>query len=120
MKPSSVSVRDLPREPNHGLGEQVSLAIDRETLVAELQDRIAKLNEQSRIFIPLIALVMIASIPIWSKSPARFLMLLLSPFVLLPLGFCIAHLLLAWRRIAIAKNRIRKWDMVNEREKGCE
>lgn len=68
-------------------------------------------------FIPLIALVLIASIPVWSKSPARFLLLLLSPFVFLPLGFCIAHLLLAWRRIAIARSRIRNWDMLNEREK---
>lgn len=120
MKPSSVNVRESPRESNRGLRGQVSLGIDRETLVVELQDRIAKLNEQARIFIPLIALVLIASIPVWSQSPARFLMLLANPFVLLPLGFCIAHLLLAWRRIAIAKGRIRKWDMVNEQGKSCE
>jgi hypothetical protein len=114
VKPSPANVRDLPGESNRGLRGEVSLTIDRESLVVELEDRIAKLNEQSRIFIPLIALVLIASIPIWSKSPARFGMLLLSPFVLLPLGFCITHLLLAWRRIEIARRRIRKWDIANE------
>jgi hypothetical protein len=117
VKPPPVNVRGLPRESNRGLRGEVSLAIDRETLVVELEDRIAKLNEQSRIFIPLIALVLIASIPIWSKSPARFGMLLLSPFVFLPLGFCITHLLLAWRRIALAKGRLREWDIANETER---
>ncbi|MEK6409175.1 MAG: hypothetical protein AABN34_19800 [Acidobacteriota bacterium] len=117
MKPSPLNVHEVPPESNRGLRAEAAPGIDRDTLVVELQDRIAKLNEQSRIFIPLIALVLIASMPVWSKSPARFLLLLLSPFVLLPLGFCIAHLLLAWRRIAIARSRIQEWDMINARGK---
>lgn len=115
MKPSPVDVHELGRESNRQLRAEAAPGIDRDALVVELQDRIAKLNEQSRIFIPLIALVLIASIPVWSKSLARFLLLLMSPFVLLPLAFCIAHLLLGWRRIAIARNRIRNWDITNER-----
>jgi hypothetical protein len=108
-----INVSDLTGEPLNGLRGE-GPRIDRESLVVDLEDRIAKLNEQARIFIPLIALVLIASIPIWSKSATRFGMLLLNPFVLLPLGFCIAHLLLAWRRIKIAKGRIRKWDTANK------
>jgi hypothetical protein len=117
VKPSPINVRDQTGEPHRGLRGEAPLTINRETLVVELEDRIAKLNEQSRIFIPLIALVLIASIPIWSKSAARFGMLLLNPFVLLPLGFCLAHLLLGWRRITIAKGRIREWDIANDRGK---
>ncbi|MFY9555221.1 MAG: hypothetical protein WAV20_18985 [Blastocatellia bacterium] len=111
-----INAREPGGEPNHRLPGRGAPGIDRETLVIELQRCTDKLNEQSRIFIPLIALVLIASIPVWSKSPLRFLILLASPFVLLPLGFCVAHLLLAWRRIATARNRIRKWDNSNGHE----
>jgi len=113
VKQLPLNVRELPSEPHRGLGGGAPLSTDREALVLDLEDRIAKLNEQSRIFIPLIALVLIASIPIWSKSASRFGMFLINPFVLLPLGFCITHLLLAWRRIRIARKRIRKWDVDN-------
>ena len=82
-------------------------ALEHDRLVVELQDRVSKLNDQARIFIPLIALCLIVAIPIWSKSLERFLILLLSPFVLLPLGFCIVHLALAWRGIAKVRSRIR-------------
>jgi len=87
-------------------------------LVLELQDRLAKLNEQARIFIPLIALCLIVAMPIWSKSLVRFLKLLLSPFVLLPLGFCIIHLALACHRIVRARSRIRDWERTAEKTPG--
>ena len=80
---------------------------EHDRLVVDLQERIKKLNDQARIFVPLIALCLIVAIPIWSKSLTRFLILLLSPFVLLPVGFCILHLALAWRGIARARTRIR-------------
>jgi hypothetical protein len=94
---------------SHDLGsrEQPTGSL-RETLSLELQDRVTKLNDQARIFIPLIGLGLIAGIPVLSKSPMRFLMLLLSPFVLLPLGFCLIHLVIAFTRIAKAKARIRQ------------
>jgi hypothetical protein len=90
---------------------QSDQAINRDFLVLELQNRIIKLNDQARIFIPLIALCLIVAIPVWSKSLTRFLILLLSPFVLFPLAFCVIHLTLAWRGIVRARNRIRDWDM---------
>jgi len=83
---------------------------ERELLALELQNKLARLNDQSRIFIPLIALAVITAIPILSKSPVRFLILFLNPFVLLPVGFCLFHLLLAWRGIAKARTRIRNLD----------
>ena len=115
MKPPPANVSGFTRASGRDQRAQV-LGTRRETLEFELQDQLAKLNEQARIFIPLIALLLIASIPVWSK-PAKLLMLLLSPFVLLPLGFSVAHLLLAWRRIAKARGRIREWDALNEQEK---
>jgi hypothetical protein len=90
---------------------QSDQALNRDFLVLELQNRIIKLNDQARIFIPLIALCLIVAIPVWSKSLTRFLILLLSPFVLFPLAFCVIHLTLAWRGIVRARNRIRDWDM---------
>lgn len=89
--------------------------IERDRLAVDLQDRIERLNEQARIFIPLIALCLIFAIPIWSKSLVRFLLLLVNPFVLLPLAFCVIHLLLAWRGIAKVKARIREWEKTAER-----
>src|SRR5262245_38948586 len=94
---------------------QAALATERDRLHVDLQDRVTKLNEQARIFIPLIALCVIVAIPVWSKSAARFLMLLLNPFVLLPVGFCLFHLAVACAGIARAKARIRNWERV-ERE----
>jgi len=92
-----------------------SKALERDSLALELQNRITKLNDQARIFIPLIALCLIVAIPVWSKSITRFLILLLSPFVLLPLAFCVIHLTLAWRGIVRTKNQLRDWDR-NHRE----
>lgn len=91
--------------------------LNRDFLVSELQNRITKLNDQARIFIPLIALCLIVAIPVWSKSLTRFLILLLSPFVLFPLAFCVIHLTLAWRGIVRARNRIRDWDMNQHSER---
>ncbi|HKA18544.1 MAG TPA: hypothetical protein VKN18_09510 [Blastocatellia bacterium] len=86
-------------------------SLERDKLELELRKRITRLNDQARIFIPLIALCLIVAIPIWSKSLTRFLILLLSPFVLFPLAFCVAHLTLAWREVIKARARVRDWDM---------
>lgn len=83
-------------------------AFEREKLLGDLEGRIKRLDEQARIFIPLIALCLIVAIPVWSKSATRFLMLLVNPFVLFPLGFCLIHLVLAWRGIVKAKARLRE------------
>jgi hypothetical protein len=87
-----------------------ALTTERDKLAVDLQDRIERLNEQARIFIPLIALGVIVAIPIWSTSLVRFLVLLVNPFVLLPLGFCLIHLVLAWRGIVKARVRLREWE----------
>jgi len=92
-------------------GVQADRAHERDSLELELQNRITKLNDQARIFIPLIALCLIVAIPIWSKSLTRFVILLLSPFVLFPLAFCVVHLTLAWREISKTRARIRDWDL---------
>jgi hypothetical protein len=105
-------------DSNLDLSTQAALRSEHTRLVLELQDRLAKLNEEARIFIPLIALCLIVAMPIWSKSLARFLQLLLSPFVLLPLGFCIIHLALACRRIVAARSRIRDWERSAEKTLG--
>jgi len=91
-------------------------ATERDKLAVDLQDRIARLNEQARIFIPLIALCLIFAIPIWSKSLVRFLLLLVNPFVLLPLAFCLIHLLFAWRGIAKLRARIVDCDRRAKKE----
>lgn len=83
-------------------------ALEREKLALDLENRITRLNEQARIFLPLIALGLIVAIPIWSRSLVRFLILLGSPFVLLPIGFCLIHLILAWRGIARVKVQLRE------------
>jgi hypothetical protein len=92
-----------------------AFATERDKLAVDLQDRIERLNEQARIFIPLIALCLIFAIPIWSKSLVRFLLLLVNPFVLLPVGFCLVHLVVAWRGIAKARARIREWEQSAEK-----
>ncbi|HXU40421.1 MAG TPA: hypothetical protein VN937_28955 [Blastocatellia bacterium] len=103
----------MPEQPyaqNSGTGsiQRSAVAAERDRLAIDLQDRIDRLNEQARIFIPLIALCLIFAIPIWSKSLVRFVLLLVNPFVLLPLAFCVIHLLLAWRGIAKVRARIRE------------
>ena len=104
-------------ELNPDFRRQAALAIERDRLALDLQDRVTKLNDQARIFIPLIALCLIFAIPIWSKSLVRFLILLLSPFVLLPVGFCIVHLALAWRGIARIRTRIRDCERAAQENK---
>jgi hypothetical protein len=91
---------------------QGAQATERDRLTLDLQNKVARLNEQARIFIPLIALCVIVAIPVWSKSAVRFLILLLNPFVLLPLGFSLIHLAVAFVGIAKAKARIREWERV--------
>ena len=97
-------------ELNPDFRRQAAQATERDRLALDLQDRVTRLNEQARIFIPLIALCLIVAIPVWSKSAVRFLMLLLNPFVMLPVGFCVVHLALAWRGIVKARTRIRDWE----------
>jgi hypothetical protein len=97
------------RYPHELNSREQQSAARREELSLDLEERISKLNEQARIFVPLIALCLIAAIPVLSKSLIRFLMLLLNPFVLLPLGFCLIHLAIAWAGIVKAKARIRDW-----------
>ena len=107
-------------EPGYGnelhrdLRAQDGFGIERDRLAGDLRDRVTRLDEQARIFIPLIALCLIAAIPVWSKSLLRFLALLLNPFVLLPLAFCIIHLALAWRGIVKARNKMRDWERNEE------
>ncbi len=102
-----MSEHRYPDDLNPDFHRQAAPANERDRLALDLQNRIIKLNEQARIFIPLIALCLIFAIPVFSKSPARFLILLLNPFVLLPLGFCIVHLTVAWRGIVKARTRMR-------------
>ena len=101
-------------ELNPDFSGQAVRASERDRLALDLEDRVTKLNEQARIFIPLIALCLIFAIPVFSKSPARFLILLLNPFVLLPLGFSIVHLAVAWRGIVKARTRIRDWERATQ------
>lgn len=107
--------RGCANEVNRDLRAQDAFGTERDRLASDLRDRVTKLDEQARIFIPLIALCLIAAIPVWSKSLLRFLALLLNPFVLLPLAFCIIHLALAWRGIAKARNRMRDWERNGEK-----
>ena len=102
-------------ELNRDLRAQDAFGIERDRLAGDLRERVIRLDEQARIFIPLIALCLIAAIPVWSKSLVRFLALLLNPFVLLPLAFCIIHLALAWRGIVKARNKMRDWERSEEK-----
>jgi hypothetical protein len=95
-------------------------ALERERLALDLQNRISRLNEQARIFLPLIALGLIVAIPIWSRSLVRFLILLASPFVLLPIGFCLIHLILAWRGIARVRFQLREDEQRREQIKSSD
>ena len=91
---------------------QAALEVERESLRLALQEAETKLAEQARIFLPLIAMALIFAMPIWLRSLSRFGKLLLSPFVLLPVGFGIIHLVLAWRRIARTKKQVRELDQL--------
>src|SRR5690242_11762830 len=106
------------REVGSGAVDHTDLASEHDRLAIDLQRRIERLNEQARIFLPLIALCLIFAIPIWSKSLVRFLKLLVNPFVLLPLAFCLIHLLVAWRGIVKVRARMIEWD--KRAEKGIE
>lgn len=87
-----------------------ALDAERESLRLALHRDETRLAEQARIFLPLVAFALIFAMPIWSRSLDRFLKLLLSPFVLLPVGFCLMHLVLAWRKIARTKKQVRELD----------
>lgn len=104
--------RTFPHDISPDFRRQASFASERDRLALDLKDRLRRLNDQARIFLPLIAFWLILSIPVWSKSPGKFFLLLLNPFVLFPVGFCIVHLAMALRGIAKAKGRIREWEHI--------
>jgi hypothetical protein len=98
-------------------GNLTSAALDaeRRERELELERSEARLAEQARLFVPLVALALIVAMPIWARSLDRFLKLLASPFVLLPVGFCIAHLVISWRKIIRMRNRLREIERAEER-----
>jgi len=95
---------------NRDAHAQPAIDTQRERLRLALRRDETRLAEQARIFLPLVAFALIFAMPIWSRSLDRFLKLLLSPFVLLPVGFCLVHLVLAWRKIARTKKQVRELD----------
>jgi len=108
------------QESGHDFRRETSLDEERDRLTVDLQVRVKRLDKQARIFIPLIALWLITTMPVWSKSLPRFLLLLSSPFVFLPVGFCIIHIVLAWRGVERAKNRIRDWERLTQESRQFE
>ncbi len=99
------------REPDELIRQpSTAAAIDaeRRELALGLAQSESQLAEQARLFVPLVALALIAAMPIWTQSLNRFLKLLASPFVLLPVGFCIAHLFISWRKIVKMRQRMRE------------
>jgi hypothetical protein len=102
-------------EDREASGEQATgggaSASERGDLNLWLEKSEALLANEARIFLPLLAIALIVAMPIWTVSLNRFLKLLVSPFVLLPLGFCIMHLAIAWRRIIKTRRRIRQIEL---------
>lgn len=93
---------------------------ERRELGLGLEQNESRLAEQARLFVPLVALALIAAMPIWTKSLDRFLKLLASPFVLLPVGFCVAHLVISWRKIIKMRRRLREIEHATTNEPGSE
>jgi hypothetical protein len=99
------------RTPAQSPGQPATAAArqaERRELKLDLEQNESRLAEQARLFVPLVALALIAAMPIWTKSLDRFLKLLASPFVLLPVGFSIAHLVISWRKIIRMRRRMRE------------
>lgn len=93
-----------------------ALDAERRERELELERSEARLAEQSWVFVPLVALALIVAMPIWANSLDRFLKLLASPFVLLPVGFCIMHLVISWRKIIRMRDRLHEIERVEEQE----
>jgi hypothetical protein len=93
-------------------------AAERRELALSLEQSESRLAEQARLFVPLVALALIAAMPVWAKSLDRFLKLLASPFVLLPVGFCVAHLAVSWRKIVKMRRRMRDIEHAENRGGG--
>ena len=91
-------------------------AAKRRELLLGLERSESRLAEQARLFVPLVALALIVAMPIWTKSLDRSLKLLASPFVLLPVGFCIAHLVISWRKIIKMRQLMRQLDCAENQE----
>jgi len=107
------------REPDELPRQTVTaaaIAAERRELALGLEQSESRLAEQARLFVPLVALALIVAMPIWTKSFERFLKLLASPFVLLPVGFCVAHLLISWRKIIRMRRRIREIERATKQE----
>ena len=99
-----------PDELTNQITTAAALAAERRELLLGLEQSESRLAEQARLFVPLVALALIVAMPIWTKSLDRFLKLLASPFVLLPVGFCIAHLVISWRKIIRMRQMMREID----------
>lgn len=96
-------------KPDESPGQTAAaIAAERRALKLDLERDESRLAEQARLFVPLVALALIVAMPIWTKSFDRFLKLLASPFVLLPIGFCIAHLAISWRKLIKMRRRVRE------------
>jgi hypothetical protein len=107
------------REPDELTSQTTTaaaIAAERRELALGLARSESQLAEQARLFVPLVALALIVAMPIWTKSLDRFLKLLASPFVLLPVGFCIAHLVISWRRIIRMRQRMREIERAEMQE----
>jgi H+/gluconate symporter-like permease len=89
---------------------------ERRELALGLAQSESQLAEQARLFVPLVALALIVAMPVWMKSFDRFLKLLASPFVLLPVGFCIAHLVVSWRKLIKMRQRMRELEQAAAHE----
>jgi hypothetical protein len=103
---------ELTRQPSTA----AAIEAERRELALGLAESESQLAEQARLFVPLVALAVIAAMPIWAKSFDRFLKLLASPFVLLPVGFCIAHLVISWRKIIKMRQRMREIERAETQE----
>lgn len=101
---------DEPDESPSQIATAAASDAERRELALGLEQNELRLAEQARLFVPLVALTLIAAMPIWMKSLDRFLKLLASPFVLLPVGFCLAHLVISWHKIIKARRRLREFD----------
>ena len=107
----------LPDELSPEPSTAATREAERHRLAAGLAESESRLAEQARVFVPLVALALIAAMPVWANSLARFLKLLASPFVLLPVGFCIAHLVISWRKIIRMRQRLHEAERAMREQK---
>ncbi|MFL6277254.1 MAG: hypothetical protein ACJ74G_18880 [Blastocatellia bacterium] len=107
----------LPDELSQKPSTTATREAERHRLAVGLAESESRLAEQARVFVPLVALALIAAMPVWANSLGRFLKLLASPFVLLPVGFCIAHLAISWRKIIRMRHRLHEAERAMREQK---